>query len=101
MFDRIFFFLFLLGANICLSQENISLGTWRFHPSISNGNSIETVDNQVFMSTQNGVLKIDAFRNSIDILTIENTLSSLEPSQLAISPEGVLVIGYTLSLIHI
>jgi len=93
---RISFFYFLLFfSTFSFSQENIALGTWRFHPSIARGKAVAATDEKLYVAVENGVLSIDPSDNSIETLTIENSLSSLEPSYLAVSPNNLLVIGYT------
>jgi len=92
---RISFFLSLLLLSfLSISQENIALGTWRFHPSIARGVSVATSDEKVYVATENGILVVEPTSNTVEMLTIENTLSSLEPTQIAVNEDGVLVIGY-------
>jgi len=95
MFRISLFYLLLFFSTFSFSQENIALGTWRFHPSVGRGKVIAASDEKLYVAIENGVLVIDPTDNSIETLNLENSLSSLEPSYLAVSSNNRLVIGYT------
>src|SRR5688500_7106687 len=87
--------LFFLVTGILSAQTDIPLGTWRLHLSYSAITNLAEGHQQIFASSQSGVLAFDRSDNSINSYNRLNGLSSSGITSLAFNPVfGQLLVGY-------
>ncbi|MFK7899861.1 MAG: hypothetical protein AB8B61_03785 [Cyclobacteriaceae bacterium] len=90
-------YLLLFSLFTVFGQENIPIGSWRFHPSTTNGQSIASSSSAVYTVVNDGLLLMDISNNTITsntVLTSQNALSEIKPSAVAVSTTGNVIIGF-------